>query len=600
MTLVTIISKDRGFIPLLYHFKDKVTTHILIYDIGEEEIEIALDTKEGLEKLANLYSIDYKIKLMPLDEDSKKDFSRIFNKLEQFDNLALNVAEADSLLVIMLSSFVMRMNGKVFSYDKFDNTFNVIYKSDCKLEKAKSMKLIDYLTLLNYEIESKKTACDIVKYKDGVLELFKNYPVFINQRRALQQKNLRSSYYKKLFQQAGVIKKNKINIQRLNGELFEEYVFWNLFQLDVDDMWLNVKVISEKENNEVIKNEFDILMIKNNRIYVVECKFGKLAMKPDELIYKLDSLLSIFGESSKGIIIYINDAKRSLENIKTMPIQEDFKKKKILRLKKQIISKNLYVRALENNILILYDEKPNFKKFFVELKKEIGLKRRAFLIGGCDLEMAGIVRMLKRYNQIYFNKYLSWGAKLSNYKEEIKKDYCFYGIELVTDITPPKCYKVIDHHNEYINNISSIEQVAEILGIELSRFEKLIALNDRGYIPLMREFGASEREIRHVRYLDRKFQGVTDKDEKEAIKAIEGLKEINGIKVFYTKSERFSPICDRINFDEYIIYNGKEAVYYGDKIEKIVKNLKNENIYYAKGFVGVLGADALNKLLFAL
>jgi len=577
MTLVSIISKDKAFIPLLYHFKDQVKTHILVYDIAEEDTEIALDARDGLKKLAQIYNLDYEIKLMPLDEDSKKDFSRVYEKLQKYNDLALNVAEADSLVVIMLSAFIMKMGGKVFSYDKFDNTFNELFNKNCTLKKAKNLKLIDYLTLLNYEIEKKKTAQDIVKYKNAVLELFKNYPVFLNQRKALKHNRLKSKYYENLFKKAGVIEDKK-NIHRLSGEIFEEFVFWNLIQLDIDDIWLNVKIISEKEDGETIKNEFDILMIKDNRIYVVECKFGNLFINPSELVYKSDSLLSLFGEDARGIIFYINMALK-------------------YKSSKEYISKNILIRALENNIFIFQDFRPNFKKFFYLINKRFNIKRRAFLIGGCDLEMAGIVRILKRYNQIFFNKNLSWGAKLSEYKDEIRRDFCFYGIELIEDINPPKCYKVVDHHNEYANNLSSIEQIANILGIKLNRFEKLIALNDKGYIPLMRKFGASEREIKHIRYLDRKFQGVTKEDEEEAIKAIKNAKEINGIKVFYTNSKRFSPISDRINLDEYIIYNRKEAVYYGKRALEIAKKLKNKNIYYSKGFIGLISPNALDELL---
>jgi len=600
MTLVTIISKDKAFIPLLYHFKEEVKTHILIYDIGEEEIEIALDTKEGLKRLSEIYNLNYEIKLMPLDEDSKKDFSKVYKKLKNFSNLALNVAEADSLLVIIMSAFIMQMNGKIFTYDKFDNTFNEIYGKNCQLKKAKNLKLNDYLTLLNYEIESKKTAKDILKYKNAVLGLFKNYPVFKNQRVLLKQNRLKSLYYKNLFKKAGVVINGNINLQRLNGDIFEEYVFWNLYQLDVDDIWLNVKLISEKEEEETIKNEFDVLMIKDNKIYIVECKFGNLAIKPDELIYKSDSLLSLFGEDTKGVIIYINDVKERIESVKSSTLPQDVKKKKIFNLKKQQISKNLYIRALENNILILHDSKPDFKKFFKVIKNKLGIKKRAFLLGGCDLEMATIEKMLKRYNQVYFNKNLSWGAKLSDYEEILQKDYCFYAVELKEDITLPTCYKRIDHHDDLSDNPSSIEQIAEILGIELGKFEQAVALNDKGYIPLMKKHGLSENTIKHIRYLDRKFQGVTAEDEKNAENAIKNYKLFKGIKVYFTESKNFSPICDRIDDNEYIIYNRKEAVYYGERVSKLAEKLKDYDIYYSKGFLGIISPDGLNLLISSL
>ena len=43
-----------------------------------------------------------------------------------------------------------------------------------------------------------------------------------------------------------------------------------------------------------------------------------------------------------------------------------------------------------------------------------------FLLGGCDLEMLAIKRLLKKYNKIFFDKNLKWGAKLSEYEDIIR------------------------------------------------------------------------------------------------------------------------------------------------------------------------------------
>jgi len=94
-----------------------------------------------------------------------------------------------------------------------------------------------------------------------------------------------------------------------------------------------------------------------------------------------------------------------------------------------------------------------------------------FFLGGYDLEMITIKDILELNNLKYIDKNLSWGTKLSNYKDELEKyqDYTIYGVELEQDITPPKNYIQIDHHNQNFNKPSSIEQVAKILGIELNR-----------------------------------------------------------------------------------------------------------------------------------
>jgi len=71
-----------------------------------------------------------------------------------------------------------------------------------------------------------------------------------------------------------------------------------------------------------------------------------------------------------------------------------------------------------------------------------------FLLGGRDLEMVTIKDILDRHGVMYADKKLSWGAKLSEYREYLDFDGVIYGIELIEDREPPKNYIAIDHHNE--------------------------------------------------------------------------------------------------------------------------------------------------------
>ncbi|MEK7620977.1 MAG: hypothetical protein AAB395_01340, partial [Patescibacteria group bacterium] len=48
-------------------------------------------------------------------------------------------------------------------------------------------------------------------------------------------------------------------------------------------------------------------------------------------------------------------------------------------------------------------------------------KKDTYLIGGSDLEMHQIKKRLKRSGQEYIDKDLKWGAKIDDYKDEIKK-----------------------------------------------------------------------------------------------------------------------------------------------------------------------------------
>ena len=69
------------------------------------------------------------------------------------------------------------------------------------------------------------------------------------------------------------------------------------------------------------------------------------------------------------------------------------------------------------------------------------------------------------------------------------------GIELTEDIVPPPTYIRIDHHNELSDRPAAIVQVAALFGVELDRWQLLVAANDARYIPGMLEMGATDEEI---------------------------------------------------------------------------------------------------------
>ena len=194
-----------------------------------------------------------------------------------------------------------------------------------------------------------------------------------------------------------------------------------------------------------------------------------------------------------------------------------------------------------------------------------------FLLGGRDLEMFEIRKLLEingfqeKYD--FLDKQLSWGAKLSDYANDFALDRINVAIELTEDIPSPKQYLRIDHHNDYSNRPASIEQIAELLGIELTYYQQLVAANDKGYIPAMKAMGATEKEIAEIRQKDRQVQGVTKEDEDLAEQSIQKHLEVQkGVTIVYALTSRFATIADRLHGktnNMLLIYNDNELTYYG-------------------------------------
>ncbi len=216
-----------------------------------------------------------------------------------------------------------------------------------------------------------------------------------------------------------------------------------------------------------------------------------------------------------------------------------------------------------------------------------------FFLGGYDAEMLEIKSVLTKHNLPYFDNNLQWyNAKASEYKNKISfldKNKIPVLIELGIDIELPQWAVIIDHHNERENEKSSIEQVAELLEIELNRWQKLIAANDKGYIPAMECLCATKEEIKKVRESDRRAQGVTEEDERLAERSIkENKEEQNGITIIMSLTEKFSPITDRMygRTNNLLIYTDNTLAYYGERKKQIVnkfKNLVDEGMAYYGG-----------------
>ena len=171
-------------------------------------------------------------------------------------------------------------------------------------------------------------------------------------------------------------------------------------------------------------------------------------------------------------------------------------------------------------------------------------------------------------------------SEFHGYKEVEKEvlDTSVYGVELQGET----CYHNIDHHiygkDDRSNPKSSLEQVAEILGVRMSLDQLFVAANDKGFIPAMeklgKELGMTEREIQmvvdNIRSREREAQGITIEQEAQAQEAVEKLGKIEG-KKHYIEVElphsKTATITDRLygKYDNLLIISGDgETNFYGE------------------------------------
>ncbi len=157
-----------------------------------------------------------------------------------------------------------------------------------------------------------------------------------------------------------------------------------------------------------------------------------------------------------------------------------------------------------------------------------------FFLGGHDLEMVTIRELIAQHSAaIIHDKRLNWGAKTSDYEQEIN-DTLKIGatpvlIELKEDLDLPQdkiC--IIDHHGPLAGHAqpTCLEQIFTLLNLSKNlwtRHLQLVAANDRGHISAMQEIGASQEEIQLIRRQDRQAQGITETEEQAAVAALDKM-----------------------------------------------------------------------------
>ncbi len=188
----------------------------------------------------------------------------------------------------------------------------------------------------------------------------------------------------------------------------------------------------------------------------------------------------------------------------------------------------------------------------------------AFFLGGADLEMMEIARLLRDRRTAdpayaMHAKPLPWGAGVSVYGDAagaaLARGETPVLVELRNDVGLPADRVIdVDHHGGRAGDDkpTSIEQVFALLGRpprQWTRRLALVAANDRGYIPGLVAAGATPDEIAAIRAEDRAAQGITAEDETEAERAVAQWEQHCGgaLTVVTLGHDRFAAVSDRLH-----------------------------------------------------
>lgn len=242
-----------------------------------------------------------------------------------------------------------------------------------------------------------------------------------------------------------------------------------------------------------------------------------------------------------------------------------------------------------------YTRRPEYSEEVISIIEDT--KDRMWIVPNNDLEAKTIIEMLERNGEEYVITEQTWGASWEKLEEKAKakineakeRGVEVYGVELQGNSNGAIN---VDHHtygeDDRSNPESSIEQVATILGVELTLDEQFVSANDKGYIPAMEKLGTklgiNEEDLKeiiaNIRMRDREMQGVTIEQEAQAQEVIEKLGDLSEKRDYISMDlphSKTSTVTDRLygKYENLLITSADgETNFYG--ISDIIKMLNEK------------------------
>lgn len=361
MILISLLGVyDSSIFPILFEYKDKVKKHIFIHDDSKYETNRIKKVLEAQEKFKEFYSLNYDCYSIKIDEDSYASINSCFEEIvklskSDFKSIYFNATDGLVSSTIILSDKLLDKGASFIAYDIFDNGYNIVTKNSLEKRKITQNKDIQtHFILKGHEILSKGSKIESYKRKSIIMKICEELDILQDFATKIQNKNHEEiSDFTKL--KDLLFKIGKLDDRMfIQGGIFEEYIYWLIEDnFDFDQVMFNVRV----EFDYDVFNEFDVLMIKDNHLHVIECKLRKF-VQGEDYVYKLDSVIDYLDDDGKGMILVIggdNEKVTNFGNTKksfSLGAKARAKSADILIHHSKIFEKEKFLQDVRNHFLI--------------------------------------------------------------------------------------------------------------------------------------------------------------------------------------------------------------------------------------------------------
>ena len=316
MVLVSIIGDfHSSILPVFYNFKDEIKKHVLVYDDSKRDILSAKGVNKGIKRFIKKNNLDILELNYKLDEDSMESLERcakyILSLSKNTTEIYINTTDGYSTLSTVLNHKLFKKGINFIAYDMYDNQYNVLNQDGLKTFDIKNnLNIEEHFLLKGYLVESSQMIYFAQKNEKNIKKLFEKLTDEYNAFKIADE-----SIYPKISDLRGKHQKIKNIILEMDstfatypiknalftGGFFECYIYLLIKDMDHDDIEIGMKISREYKNSE-ISNEFDILVMKNNHLNMIECKYQN-NIKLEELVYKYTALSNIIDEDGKMAIV---------------------------------------------------------------------------------------------------------------------------------------------------------------------------------------------------------------------------------------------------------------------------------------------------------
>ncbi len=167
-----------------------------------------------------------------------------------------------------------------------------------------SLSIEDHFLLKGLEIIQKNDKSFAQKYRLQILELFNTYADELEflKKDITHQTHIHKDKYPRALQLIKNMGFDRVkDAAKITGGLFEYYVYLLIKDMGFDDIEIGVKIRQPITNSIGVENEFDILLMQENHLHMIECKFRK--MNKQEIVYKYASLINLIDDDSRMMIL---------------------------------------------------------------------------------------------------------------------------------------------------------------------------------------------------------------------------------------------------------------------------------------------------------